>query len=522
MRIGIAHLYGLTGSGSAIYVSRLAETLASRGHYVGVLCYEEHPENYPFIDLATRGRSGNVVTLFQRRPNPICWLHQLSGLAPVAYPRVEASDRPLFTQLTGAQIAAYLEDLTGQLVDIVRHHRLDMLHVNHEVPLPAIAAQVKRRMGIPYIVTVHGSMIEFVINRDERYRPYAYAGLAHADRVIVLNRDVWARTEALCPVARLTEIPVGVNTELFVPDLTLDREVQQQKLLAELISVDSDMTVRDAASPSPDTIPPEVIALVLAGGKGTRMKSDLPKVLHTVHGRSLVQHVVDRIRLADVQDIIMVVGYRREMVMEHMGTSVRYAMQEQQLGTAHAVMAARPYLADFTGRVLVVYGDMPLINPASIRRLIDRCQGDVKAALLAIILENPPDFGRVVRGPDGSVARIVEVKDADPHIMAIKEVNVGMYCFDCRALLAALDRATHDNAQGEYYLTDVIELIAGAGGRVETIVASSLEETLGINDPDHLRFAESLSHLDYAESLYPLVDASLSLPFADEQAKKTS
>jgi bifunctional UDP-N-acetylglucosamine pyrophosphorylase/glucosamine-1-phosphate N-acetyltransferase len=252
------------------------------------------------------------------------------------------------------------------------------------------------------------------------------------------------------------------------------------------------------------------------------MKSDLPKVLHTVHGRSLVQHVVDRIRLADVQDIIMVVGYRREMVMEHMGTSVRYAMQEQQLGTAHAVMAARPYLADFTGRVLVVYGDMPLINPASIRRLIDRCQGDVKAALLAIILENPPDFGRVVRGPDGSVARIVEVKDADPHIMAIKEVNVGMYCFDCRALLAALDRATHDNAQGEYYLTDVIELIAGAGGRVETIVASSLEETLGINDPDHLRFAESLSHLDYAESLYPLVDASLSLPFADEQAKKTS
>jgi bifunctional UDP-N-acetylglucosamine pyrophosphorylase/glucosamine-1-phosphate N-acetyltransferase len=238
------------------------------------------------------------------------------------------------------------------------------------------------------------------------------------------------------------------------------------------------------------------------------MKSDLPKVLHTVHGRSLVQHVVERVRQAGVDGVVLVVGYQREQVMAHMGSSVRYALQEPQLGTAHAVMMARSYLEDFDGRVLVVYGDMPLINPHSMRRLIDRCQGNVKAVLLTTMLDNPPDFGRVVRGEDGSIVRIVEVKDADRQTLAIKEVNVGMYCFENRALLDALDHLSNDNAQGEYYLTDVIESIAGAGGSIETILAPTLEETLGINDPDHLRFAESLSHLDYAESIYPLVDAS--------------
>ena len=217
MRIGIVHMYGLTGSGSAIYVSRLAETLAARGHYVALLCYEEHPENYAFIDAATRGREGEVLTLLQRRPNPNCWLHQLSGLAPVTYPRVEAPHRPLLTQLSDAQIVSYMSDLTDQLIALVRRHQIEMLHANHAVLLPAIAARVRRRVGIPYVVTIHGSDIEFVINRDERYRKYAYEGLAAADRVIVLNQDVWARTEALCPVARLTEIPVGVNTELFQP-----------------------------------------------------------------------------------------------------------------------------------------------------------------------------------------------------------------------------------------------------------------------------------------------------------------
>jgi len=234
MRIGILHLYGLSGSGSAIYVSRLAETLASRGHYIALLCYERRPEDYGFVDVATHGRSNEVETIFRRRSDPACWLHRLSGLAPVAYPRIEAPDRPLFTQLSDEQLATYMDDLTVQIVDLVRGHRLEMLHVNHEVPLPAIAARVRKRTGTHYIVTVHGSTIEFVINHDERYRPYAHEGLAAADRVIVLNRDVWARTEALCPTARLTEIPVGVNTDLFRPDLSPQREAEMSALLDEL------------------------------------------------------------------------------------------------------------------------------------------------------------------------------------------------------------------------------------------------------------------------------------------------
>jgi glycosyltransferase involved in cell wall biosynthesis len=238
MRIGIVHLYGLSGSGSAIYVARLVEALTARGHHVALLCYEEHPENYPFIDVATRGRAGQEETLFRRRPDPACWLHQLSGLAPVAYPRVESPNRPLFTELTDKQIADYLEDLTQQIIDFIGSHRLDMLHVNHEVPLPAVAARVRRRTGTHYIVTTHGSTIEFVINRDDRYRPLAAEGLAAADRVIVLNRDVWARTEALCPTARLTEIPVGVNTELFSPSQSPDRDADMAKLLAELLHED--------------------------------------------------------------------------------------------------------------------------------------------------------------------------------------------------------------------------------------------------------------------------------------------
>jgi glycosyltransferase involved in cell wall biosynthesis len=234
MHIGIGHLYGLTGSGSAIYVSRLAEALATRGHSVSLMCYEQQPENYPFIDEATRGRGDERVTLFRRRPDPACRLHQLSGLAPVAYPRVEAPERPLFTQLTDDQLASYLDDLTEQIVEIVYRDRLEILHVNHAAPLPAVAARVKRRTGFPYIVTVHGSMIEFVVNRDERYRPLAYTGLAGANRVIVLNRDVWARVEALCPVARLTEIPVGVDTRLFSPDRAAEGDSDMLDLLAQL------------------------------------------------------------------------------------------------------------------------------------------------------------------------------------------------------------------------------------------------------------------------------------------------
>jgi len=253
--------------------------------------------------------------------------------------------------------------------------------------------------------------------------------------------------------------------------------------------------------------------VVLAAGKGTRMKSELPKVLHTVDGKSMIQRAIDRVHELGIpsDDVIVVVGYEHEMVMERVGDAVHYVLQTEQLGTGHAVLMAREHLRDFDGKVVVLYGDMPLINPRSIQRLLDGCTGDVKGTLLTVVLDNPPDFGRIMRGPDGGVTRIIEVKDADLETLAIREVNVGMYCFDNLALQAALDSLSNDNAQGEYYLTDVIGLIDQIGGRVETVLAGSLEETLGVNDPTHLRFAESLKDIEYAESLYELIDATLAM-----------
>ncbi len=256
----------------------------------------------------------------------------------------------------------------------------------------------------------------------------------------------------------------------------------------------------------------ETKVVILAAGKGTRMQSDLPKVLHQVEGKTMIQHSIDKVRELGVEDIILVVGYRQEMVRETVGDSVKYTVQEEQLGTGHAVMQARPFLENFEGNVVILYGDMPLINPATIKKLIDaRESDDVRGAILTIVLDNPPDFGRIIRDDTGRVLRIVEKKDCSPQEVSIKEVNVGMYCFDCQELLTALGGLSTDNAQGEYYLTDVVGIMADKGLTVKTVTSDTLEETLGINDPHHLEFAESLSDIQYAESLYELIDATLAM-----------
>ncbi|HIC93374.1 MAG TPA: hypothetical protein EYP09_03890 [Anaerolineae bacterium] len=256
----------------------------------------------------------------------------------------------------------------------------------------------------------------------------------------------------------------------------------------------------------------ETKAVILAAGKGTRMRSELPKVLHRVEGKPMIQHSVEKARAAGAGEIIVVVGYKREMIMDFLGDSVKYAIQEEQLGTGHAVACARPYLEDFDGNVVVLYGDMPLLSPQTIRRLIGRRdETDAAAVLLTIVLDNPPEFGRIVRDEKGRVMRIVEVKDATPEQLKIKEINVGAYCFDCRSLLPALEHLNNDNAQGEYYLTDVAEVLYRQGKLVETVQTGNIEEALGINDPVHLAFAEKLADIRYAESLYELIDATIAL-----------
>ncbi len=256
----------------------------------------------------------------------------------------------------------------------------------------------------------------------------------------------------------------------------------------------------------------ELRAVILAGGRGKRMHSDLPKVLHELHGKPMIQHAIDHVREAGVADVIVVVGYQHDLVMGRLGSQVRYAVQEAQLGTGHAVQRALPLLADAAGAVVICYGDMPLLSPATVRALIDaQARPGVAGAILTVVLDNPPDYGRIVRDATGAVIRVVEVKDCTPAELQIKEVNVGVYCFSAEALRWALPRLTDDNAQGEFYLTDVVGILAAADRRVETVRTDNLEETLGINDHAHLEFAERLRDIAYAESLYELIDAAVAL-----------
>jgi bifunctional UDP-N-acetylglucosamine pyrophosphorylase/glucosamine-1-phosphate N-acetyltransferase len=229
-------------------------------------------------------------------------------------------------------------------------------------------------------------------------------------------------------------------------------------------------------------------AIVLAGGKGTRMRSELPKVLHDLRGRSVIRHSIDNVRGAGIDDVIVVVGHGRDRVMEHLGDEVRFAVQEEQLGTGHAVLQALPLLG--AGLVVVCYGDMPFVRPATFRALVEaRSEPGKAAAILTMELEDSPDFGRVVRDERGRVRRVVEVWDCSPGELAIKEFNVGVYCFVAEALRWALPRLRNDNAQGEYYLTDVVQVLVEGGRRVETVRTERVEEALGINDPADLELA---------------------------------
>lgn len=252
-----------------------------------------------------------------------------------------------------------------------------------------------------------------------------------------------------------------------------------------------------------------VTTILLAAGRGSRMGGDLPKVLHELDGKPLVTYAVDNARQAGADTVVVVVGYRKDLVIAKLADDgVKFAEQTEQRGTGHAVLAARDYLSDPAADILVLYGDMPLLSPATLRQLISHRRDTGAAAVaLTLVIDNPPDFGRIIRDSDGRVVKVVEVKDANDEELAIREVNVGAYCFAAQTLLPALERLRTDNAQGEYYLTDVVGILVQDGRLVETVQTVDIEETLGINDLPHLAFAGTLDDIRYAESLYDLVDA---------------
>ncbi|HYO23814.1 MAG TPA: NTP transferase domain-containing protein [Lacipirellulaceae bacterium] len=235
------------------------------------------------------------------------------------------------------------------------------------------------------------------------------------------------------------------------------------------------------------------LAIVLAAGKGTRMKSDLPKVLVPVGGRPMLRYVIDALAAAAVPRIMVVVGYRAELVRAELVDlpGVEFADQTEQLGTGHAVMMCQAALAAHQGPVVIVAGDSPMLQSESVATLLEEFHRRRLACLLGTVTrEDPAGYGRIVRDASGRFTGIVEEKDATPDQRAIHEVNVSTYVFDSAALLSALGQLRADNSQREYYITDCPGLLLAAGQRVEALAVLKPCESLSINSVDELAAVE--------------------------------
>jgi len=236
-----------------------------------------------------------------------------------------------------------------------------------------------------------------------------------------------------------------------------------------------------------------LVTVVLAAGKGTRMKSALPKVLHRVGGKSMLQHVLDASAAAGSERSVVIVGFGGETVKMAIGAQAEFVEQKEQLGTGHAVMQAGPLLKNETGTVMVLCGDTPLLTGDLLKRLYDEHKAiGAKATVLTAVMPDASGYGRIIRTASGTVAKIVEHKDASPEELKVNEVNSGIYCFEAQALFAALAKVSCDNAQGEYYLPDVLEILREDGEKIWAVAADDYEQTLGINSRVQLAGAEKI------------------------------
>ncbi len=234
-------------------------------------------------------------------------------------------------------------------------------------------------------------------------------------------------------------------------------------------------------------------AVVLAAGKGTRLRTegvDLPKVMRQAAGRPLLEHVLSAISFLNKEDVVLVVGYKREKVLAAF-PDYPHAVQDPQLGTGHAVQCAREALAGFAGSILICYGDMPLMRRETYEALFAAHQaaGNDCTLLTAVSDEELP-YGRIIRRADGRFSHIVEDRDCTPEEKAVRELNVGVYVFEAAALWKALSQLSCDNAQKEYYLTDAPALILAAGGKVDACPDCTTEEMLGVNTVEQLKQVE--------------------------------
>jgi len=233
---------------------------------------------------------------------------------------------------------------------------------------------------------------------------------------------------------------------------------------------------------------PKFCALILAAGKGTRMKSELAKVLHTLEGQPLLHYSLAAARGAGAEKIVVVVGHQAREVQERFADAgVIFIEQNPQLGTGHAAMQAKNELAEYPGLTVILCGDVPLLQPATIRNLlVKHAASGAKITVLTTYPASPQGYGRVVKDQAGNILKIVEERDAAAGEKSIGEINTGIYCVDTSFLFTALGKISNDNKQREYYLTYIVEIACRAGHKVQSQIAPDYIEVMGINTPEEL------------------------------------
>ena len=235
-------------------------------------------------------------------------------------------------------------------------------------------------------------------------------------------------------------------------------------------------------------------AIVLGAGKGTRLQSEkfqMPKVLRQANGRALIDYVLEHINFIPKKDTVVVVGYKKEDVRAALSSEYLFSDQDEQLGTGHAVNCAREHFEDYDGNVLVLYGDMPLLSKATYEKIVRQHEetGSDCTVMTAIVDDALP-YGRVIKDENGNFLDVVETKDCTPEQLAIKELNIGVYVFRSKLLFDNLKELKNNNAQGEYYLTDVPKILLKKGAKVTTCTVCDPTEIYGVNTLEDLQFCE--------------------------------
>ena len=237
----------------------------------------------------------------------------------------------------------------------------------------------------------------------------------------------------------------------------------------------------------------ELRVIILAAGKGTRMNSDLPKVLHKLQGKTLIDYVIDESELLKPKEIILVVGYKKERVIKHTESRInlKYAIQEEQLGTGHAVLQTKELLKNKKGHILILYGDVPNIKASTLLPIVDNhIINNCDLTLITAEIDDPTGYGRIIRDKKGNLLKIIEEKDCNNNEKKIKEWNPGIYIFKTEEVFKILDNIKTNNASKEYYLTDAIGLAQQSNMQIKAIKIANSGEVIGINTTDQLKELE--------------------------------